>query len=98
MKPFSNREKKRLLSKLSWDLDIKAEQLFQLLNGEIENIDGIDKSFLYRRLLTTYDWYTLLKLVPNEKYNQMLDDSVLDGLFPKELKEKFIYVRRVLSE
>lgn len=79
-------------------MDIKAEQLFQLLNGEIENIDGIDKSFLYRRLLTTYDWYTLLKLVPNEKYNQMLDDSVLDGLFPKELKEKFIYVRRVLSE
>ena len=86
-----------MLAKIAWDLDLTADQLFQLFNDEIEEIAGFDKKCLYRRLLTTYDWYTLLKLVPEEKIRQMLDDSVINLLFPKDLKEKYLYARSVLS-
>lgn len=81
---------------ISWDLKLDAGLLLQLLNDEIEGVEGVDKTSLYRRLLTTYDWYTLIKLVPPEKLRMMLDDSVLDRLFPKDLKDKFLYARTVL--
>ncbi|MFH0727629.1 MAG: hypothetical protein V2B19_14975 [Pseudomonadota bacterium] len=96
MRPFSTEEKKRRLSMISWDLKLDASLLLQLLNDEIEGVEGVDKTSLYRRLLTTYDWYTLIKLVPPEKLRMMLDDSVLDRLFPKDLKDKFLYARTVL--
>ena len=79
-----------------WDLNTNPDSLLRILNGEIEEADGIDKPHLYRRLLSTYDWYTLLKIVPPENLSQMLDDSVLHSLFPKNLKEKFLYARKLL--
>jgi len=97
MKPFSNEEKQKLLSKVAWDLDIKAGQLLQLLNDEIEEVCGFDKTSLFRRLLTTYDWHTLLKLVPAKDIKSILDDSVLDRLYPTDLKEKYLYARGIIS-
>jgi hypothetical protein len=96
MRPLSTEEKKKMLSMISWDLKLDAGLLLKLLNDEIKDIEGFDKSSLYRRLLTTYDWYTLMKIVPPDKLRLMLDDSVLDRLFPKDLKEKFLYARTVL--
>jgi hypothetical protein len=96
MRPFSTEEKKKMLSMISWDLKLDADLLLKLLNDEVKDIEGFDKNSLYRRLLTTYDWYTLMKIVPADKLRLMLDDSVLDRLFPKDLKEKFLYARAVL--
>lgn len=46
----------------------------------------------------TYDWYTLLALIPRlERLQDALSDSVIKKIFPKSLKEKYIYARRVLS-
>lgn len=96
MQPFSTEEKIKKLSMVSWDLDVDAELLLQLLNDQIQEIRGFDKANIYRRLLTTYDWYTVLKIVPHDKLRLMLDDSILNRLFPKDLKEKFLYARTIL--
>ena len=96
MKPLPTEEKKRKLSLAFWDLKVNPDLLLNLLDGDIREAEGIEKKDLYRRLLGTYDWYTLLKIVPREKLSQMLDDSVLDGLFPKDLKEKYLYARKLL--
>lgn len=85
------------LRKLYWDTDIDPEQLFRLLSGEIKKIGHIDQDNLFRRLLMTYDWYTLLALIPRERLQDALSDSVIKKIFPKSLKEKYIYARRVLS-
>ena len=97
MEPFSDKEKQRLLAKIVWDLDVNTGQLLRLLNDEIAEIHGLDRKSLFRRLLTTYDWYTLLKLIPTEGLGPMLDDTVLDRLYPRDLRAKFIYAREVLS-
>ncbi len=97
MKSFTDVEKRQLLSRLLWDLDISVEGLLQLLNDEIEDIDGFGKINLYQRLLTTYDWYTLLRLLPVEKIKPMLADEVLNRLFPRDLRDRFIYARSILS-
>ena len=96
MEPYHTEIKKKLLVSSVWDLDINSELLLQLLNDEVDDVSGINKPILYCRLLMTYDWYTLLKIVPHDKLLQMLDNLVLDRLFPKDLKDKFQYARSVL--
>jgi len=97
MRQLTKTEKKRLLSKIYWDMSVDPEELFQVLQGEATEPENIDKTAVYRRLLTTYDWYTLLKLIPKKQLHEVLSDRVIDRLYPKTLKKRFLYAREVLS-
>ncbi|MBW6487232.1 MAG: hypothetical protein K0B01_13900 [Syntrophobacterales bacterium] len=79
-----------------WDVDVSAEQIRRLLAGDIDHAAGIDRIHLYRRLLMTYDWYTLLALIPPEHLQEALSDAVLELLYPASLKERYLYARNVL--
>jgi hypothetical protein len=95
---LSEETKRELLNKLFWDRKIDLEYVLGLLYGGPERSAG-DKTNLYLRLLTTYDWYTLLKLLgPDSLKNEVLSESVVALLFPKELGMKYRYARKVLSE
>jgi hypothetical protein len=95
---LSEGRKRELLHKLFWDKKIDLEYVLELLHGAPERSPG-DKTNLYLRLLTTYDWYTLLKLLsPDRLKDEVLSESVVALLFPKGLGKKYQYARRVLSK
>jgi hypothetical protein len=94
----SNEKKRELLQKLFWDRDTDIEYIVELLAGGPEKFPE-DKANLYGRLLTTYGWYRLLKLIPKERLKEeALSETVIGRLFPKELRERYEYARKVLSE
>ena len=97
MSKLSKKERQRLLSRLYWDMDVEPGYLEHLLADEITEEEELDRIQLYLRLLKTYNWYVLLKLVPVKKYSELLSDSVLKRLYPIDLKERFKYAREVLS-
>jgi hypothetical protein len=84
------------LTPVYWDVDVTADQLARLLDGEIDRVGHIDRINLYRRLLKTYDWYTLLALIPPDRLHEVLSEDVLDHLHPADLKDRYRYARRVL--
>jgi len=84
------------LTALCWDTDVDPDQLSRLLRGDIEKVGHIDRANLFRRLLTTYDWYTLLALIPPDRLREALSEAVLDDLHPASLKERYRYARHVL--
>jgi hypothetical protein len=95
---LSEERKRELLNKLFWDRKIDLKYVLELLQGAPERHPG-DKTNLYLRLLTSYDWYTLLKLIsPDSLKNEVLSESVVELLFPKELGNKYKYARKVLSK
>jgi hypothetical protein len=98
MKMLSEPEIKKLLSRLYWDVKVQPEELYALLTGEIEKIGHVDILNLYHRMLTTYDWYTILRIVPADKLGDLLSDSVLDRIRFKDLKEKFLYARQTILQ
>jgi hypothetical protein len=59
-------EKKQLLGKAFWDREIDPDLLYAFVNGEIDSIPLMFSKSIYLRLLSTYDWYTLLSLLPME--------------------------------
>ena len=97
MKKLSQKEKDKLLSRIFWDLYIDPDKIRTMLNRPIEEITSIRQINLYRRLLTSCDWYTLIKLFPLEKINIILSDSIIQGIYPKDIKRKYLYARKYLS-
>ena len=98
MKTLSEPEIKNMLSRLYWDVKVQPGQLHELLTGKIERIGHVDILNLYYRMLMTYDWYTILKIVPEDKLGELLSDPVLDRIRFRDLKEKFLYAREILLQ
>ena len=84
------------LAALYWDTDVEPTQLEGLLRGDIERIGHIDRINLYCRLLMTYDWYTLLALIPPERLREALSAPVIEHLYPVSLKDRYLYARSIL--
>jgi hypothetical protein len=98
MKPLSEPEIKDILSRLYWDVKVQPDQLHALLTGKIKRIGHIDILNLYYRMLTTFDWYTILKIVPDDKLGDLLSDPVLSRIRFRDLREKFLYAREILLQ
>ncbi|HQN16562.1 MAG TPA: hypothetical protein PLC90_09410 [Bacteroidales bacterium] len=98
MPRFSAKEIKIKLKAVFWDNDISADELYEIYMGRKKNAGSVNRVIIYTRLLNTYDWYTLLKIVPPQKWKEMLSDNVLAVIFPKSLKNKYFHVRRLLFE
>lgn len=98
MKRKSEKEIKLLLLNLFWDTRVDPDKLIRLLTGKIERIGSIDRSNLYYRILNSFDWHTILKIVPHSDLKTLLDDNILNRIHPKDLREKYLYARKVLSE
>ena len=98
MKKLSQKEKDKLLSRIFWDLYINPNEIRNMLDRPIEEVTAsILQINLFRRLLTSCDWYTLIKLIPLEKINAILSDLIIEGIYPKDIKRKYLYARKYLS-
>ncbi len=89
-------ERKQILQKAFWDKPIDLDTLNALISGEIESIPLMSSKSIYIKLLSTFDWYTLLALLPKETLKKVLSDDVLNGLFPKTRQSKYRYARQIL--
>ena len=98
MKPLDKRQKHKLLCRLYWDKEVDPEHLSRLVDGKARSETEADVLNFYSRLLATYDWYTILKLVPKKRLEEILTDKIIDRLYPEEVKTRFQYARRVLSK
>jgi hypothetical protein len=97
MRQLSTSEKEKILSRLFWDVEINQIDVANLLEQKLQSIDDIQSQQFFIRLLTSCDWYTLLKLMTPATLRMILTDPLLDKLFPKDLRQKYIYARKVLS-
>jgi hypothetical protein len=77
---------------------VQPDELYALLKGDIEKIGHVDILNLYHRMLTTFDWYTILRIVPSDKLGDLLSDAVLDKIRFRDLREKFLYAREILLQ
>jgi len=97
MKSLTTSEKEIILSRLFWDVDKHYVDYNELLDEKFRNIENDDGQKFFTRILTSCDWYTLLKLIPLSKVKVILSDPILNRLYPKELKDRYIYAKSVLS-
>ena len=95
---MSEQEIKAILSKINWDTPLSNDDLYHIFTGAENHIGGIDKNWIYLRILNTFNWYKVLKIIPETELPLLLSDEVINNLFPRQLRNKYQHVRRALFE
>jgi hypothetical protein len=95
---MSEQEIKAVLSKINWDTPHSDDDLYRIFTGVENHIGGIDKNWIYLRILNTCNWYTVLKIFPKEELPFLLSDKVINNLFPRQFRNKYRHVRSALFD
>jgi hypothetical protein len=95
---MSEKEIKAILSKINWDTPHSNEDLYRVFTGVISHTGGIDKKWIYLRILNSFNWYTVLKIIPKSELRFLLSDEIINNLFPRHLRNKYKHVRSALFE
>ncbi len=87
----------QMLRPILWDSVISVEEACLLLEGAKLQIRGVSVEDIYRKLLMSYSWYTLLEILGLPYIQEkMLQQSVIETLFPDSLRKRYRYVRSIL--
>ena len=97
MSGLSFSQKEKIIRRAFWDRNMDAALIKRLLYSEPDFSEPLTAS-LYARVLQSISWYTLIKVFDKEMLLKLLDERVLKFMYPKELKAKYQYARRILSQ
>ena len=90
---YSDTQILKYLDKLAWDTTKTAEDLLNILKSPENNWE---KKGLYIKMLNFFYWHKVRHLVQPDKISELLSDDVINGLFPRPLRDKYRYVRSLL--
>jgi len=85
------------IRRVLWDVNADAEAVLRALDGHGPMPGGIDPAVVYAKLLKSYSWHTLLRIIPAERLKDALSDDVLRRLWPASLRTRYEYARELLS-
>lgn len=96
--PKDQQEIKKLLSNLVWDYNISVEDLQDLIAGRKEKAGHYTRERFFLKLLESYSWFTILKIIPPEQILDLLIQSNLNKLKRKSLAKKYEYIQKRLQQ
>lgn len=92
------KQKQKLLNQLSWDYDLPEEDVRALLEGRRERAGHYARQELFRKLLETYPWFTILQIISVKEVKELLTSEVINTLRSPSLKKKYEFIRHRLHE
>ena len=93
---YSDEELLKRMKMLTWDTTLTPEDLLATLNGEaIDSNETLQKG-LYIKILNWFPWHEVRHMVREDKLHDVLADDVIQGLFPRDLRDKYRYVKSLL--
>ncbi|MBY0426750.1 MAG: hypothetical protein K2Q22_14010 [Cytophagales bacterium] len=87
---------KTKLKEVVWDYDVSESQLLDVFLGKSQ-VKGMDSKNLRTKVLNSYNWYFLIDMLGIENAKVLLDNEIVNGLFPRVLREKYFHASRILS-
>jgi len=80
------------LEHLFWDYQIPEVEIEELLQqNDLSNNLTVS---LYNRILSSYRWYDILKLLTPAQLENALSERVINTIFSKHLRERYSYAAR----
>jgi len=95
---ISREEKLDLLRRLMWDYSIAPEQCLEVLEGVRTKAGHYTDENLFRKLIESYPWFTVLKLLPRERILQLMSDQTIQSIRNKSLISRYEFIRTRLQK
>ncbi len=93
---YSDEELLKRLKKINWDTPIPEAELLKMLKGEPSRDFEAYRKSLYIKIVNGFSWHQVRKMITEDKLPSVLTDEVIQGLFPRNLREKYRYVQSLL--
>ena len=88
-------ELKNEVKRIMWDYSINEETLWAIWEGKSVTF-SLNQNKLYSRLLLSTPWYRLLDCLGISGLKEILTDEVINSIWIKDIREKFIYAKKAL--
>jgi len=93
---YTDEELLGYLKSINWDTTLTSEELLLILKGKTEKVKGFTKQNLFIKILNFYPWHKVRHMVTEEKLREILAEDVIQGVFPRDLRDKYRYVKSLL--
>ncbi len=87
-----------LYCQLAWDYNISANELAALIRGEKESAGHYTRSKIFKKILESYSWYTVLQLFTPAQIQELLTEDLIKSLRMPSLQHKYAFIRKRLQE
>jgi hypothetical protein len=84
--------REEVLRKINWDYNYTVEVQERLLASD--NLS--DKKHIYLKLLQGVRWYTLRAILTERELKEALSMEVIRAVFPRQLRETYMYASKAL--
>lgn len=84
------------LGKLTWDTTLTAKDLLNILRNEGTVANDASRKQLYIKILNWFPWHQIREMIPSEQLPRLLSDDVIQGVFPRDMRDKYKYVKSLL--
>lgn len=88
-------EIKNELTRIVWDYSMDEDTLGAIFEGKMSTF-SLNKEKLYARLLLSTSWYRLLDCLGINGLKEILTDQTINSIWIKDIREKFMYAKKVL--
>lgn len=95
---FTYKQKLDLMKGLMWDYTIPPDQCLEVLEGKRKTAGHYNEKTLFRKLLESFRWFTIIKLLPVERIAKLLTVDVIKSLRFKSLRTNYEFIRKRISE
>jgi hypothetical protein len=84
------------MKSLMWDYKYSPEECLEVLEGKRKTVGHYNEKTLFRKLLESYHWFTILKILDLKRISELLSDDVIQSLRMPSMRKAYQYVRKKL--
>jgi hypothetical protein len=81
-----------------WDSSISPEEMMEVFEDKRSHIRNYDKTALFKRILESYPWFTVIQLFSNAQIAELLTEEVIKKLRSASLRRQYNYARKRLQK
>ena len=90
-------EKSKIFTQISWDYKTSPEDLEAVLLDKKEKAGHYSKTDIFKKIVESYPWFTILNILPVEAVQKLLSDELIQKLRSDSLRSKYTYVKSRLQ-
>ncbi len=95
---MDQQQRTRLLKQIMWDYNIPVDDIEALLSGTKQRAGHYTRNTLFKKMLESYSWYTILDFFSPEEIKDLLTTETINELRSASLKKKYEFVKNRLQE
>lgn len=91
-------EKNIMFKQILWDYNIPEGDIEAVFRGQIPLAGHYNRYMLFRKILETYPWFTILQLFTPAEIQELLTNEVIEKLRVPSLRKQYEFVKQRLQE